>query len=74
LYNNKLKDSNLRSLIKAISWRLTGTLDTILISWLITGNIKTASSIGAVELLTKIFIYYLHERIWQKIKWETKNN
>jgi len=57
-----------RSLTKAVSWRLTGTLDTIIISFLITGEIKMAVSIGFIELFTKICLYYLHERIWNKIQ------
>ncbi|HYG35102.1 MAG TPA: DUF2061 domain-containing protein [Clostridia bacterium] len=56
-----------RSLLKAISWRVTGTLDTILISFLITGHIKLAVSIGLVEVFTKIGLFYLHERVWHKI-------
>ncbi len=56
-----------RSLTKAISWRVTGTLDTIVISFLITGQMKWALSIGTVELFTKIVLYYLHERIWNRI-------
>lgn len=57
-----------RSIFKAISWRIIGTLDTILISFLIIGNMKFAISIGGVELFTKMFLYFLHERIWNKIK------
>lgn len=56
-----------RSLVKAISWRATGTADTVLISWLITGEIKAALGIGFVELFTKIGLYYVHERIWNKL-------
>jgi uncharacterized membrane protein len=56
-----------RSLIKAISWRVTGTVDTILISFLISGRIKVALSIGFVEVFTKIILYYLHERAWNRI-------
>jgi len=56
-----------RSLVKAVSWRVTGTADTILISFLITGQAKAAISIGFVELFTKIFLYYCHERIWNKL-------
>mgnify|MGYP003332030109 FL=1 len=56
-----------RSLVKAISWRVTGTCDTILISWLITGHAKMAISIGFVELFTKIALYYIHERIWNRL-------
>jgi uncharacterized membrane protein len=58
-----------RSLLKAFSWRATGTVDTILISFLVTGRIRLALSIGFVELFTKIGLYYLHERIWGKIVW-----
>jgi uncharacterized membrane protein len=56
-----------RSLVKAISWRATGTVDTILISWLITGHAKMAFSIGFVELFTKVFLYYVHERVWNRL-------
>jgi len=57
-----------RSLAKTISWRIIGTLDTILISWLITGTFLFAISIGAIELFTKMVLYFFHERIWNTIK------
>lgn len=56
-----------RSFVKALSWRITGTLDTILISFLVTGQIKAAISIGFVELFTKIVLYYAHERVWNRL-------
>ncbi len=59
----------LRSIAKSISWRLIGTLDTILISWVITGKVGLALSIGAVELFTKMLLYFFHERIWNQIGW-----
>jgi len=59
----------LRSVVKTISWRIVGTLDTILISWIITGHIALALSIGSIELVTKMVLYFFHERIWNKIKW-----
>ena len=49
-----------RSLVKAISWRVTGTLDTIFVSWFITRSFTLALSIGGVEVFTKLIIYYLH--------------
>lgn len=58
-----------RSLVKTISWRVVGTLDTIIVSWLITGTLALAFSIGFIELLTKLALYYYHERAWNKIKW-----
>lgn len=61
------QDKHYRSLAKAISWRVTGTADTIVISWLITGHAKWALSIGFIELFTKIVLYYLHERTWNRI-------
>lgn len=62
-----MADHHHRSLIKAVSWRVTGTMDTLLISFLITGKLKWALSISGVELFTKIGLYYIHERIWNKL-------
>ena len=56
-----------RILIKTLSWRLIGTLDTILLSWLISGNIVFGLKIGITEIFTKMILYYFHERIWYKI-------
>lgn len=63
-------DSHSKSVIKAISWRIIGTLDTIIISWVLTGQISVALSIGSIEVFSKFFLYYGHERIWNKIKWK----
>jgi adenylylsulfate kinase len=65
-------DSNTRSLVKAASWRALGTLDTFILSWLITGEVKLAAAIGGSEIFTKMFLYWLHERGWNKIKWGKK--
>jgi uncharacterized membrane protein len=62
-----LRDSNLRSALKAVSWRVLGTLDTILVSYLWTGNTGKALVIGGTDMLTKLLLYYLHERTWAKI-------
>jgi len=68
--NSSSQDENIkRSLLKTISWRVIGTLDTILISYLITGTITMALSIGSIELITKMGLYFVHERAWNKIKW-----
>jgi len=63
-------DSQGKSLIKSISWRIIGTVDTIVISWILTGTLTVALSIGSIELFTKFFLYYGHERIWNSIKWK----
>ena len=56
-----------RSILKSISWRILGTMDTVVLSYLITGSFKMAASIGGVELMTKMALYYGHERIWAKL-------
>jgi uncharacterized membrane protein len=53
-----------RHALKTITWRIVGTIDTFLLSWLITGSIKIGATIGAVEVITKMVLYYFHERIW----------
>lgn len=64
-----MSEQNRRSLAKAISWRITGTLDTFLISWLITGELALAGGIAATEVVTKIGLYWLHERAWNRVSW-----
>ena len=64
-----MTDTNTRSLAKAVTWRITGTVDTFLISWLITGQLLMASSIAFTEIVTKIGLFWLHERAWTRIKW-----
>ena len=56
-----------RSIAKTVSWRTVGTLDTVIISYFITGDLKMAASIGSIELFTKMALYYFHERAWNKI-------
>ncbi|EAZ82235.1 DUF2061 domain-containing protein [Algoriphagus machipongonensis] len=66
LFSNKSgKDSNAKSLLKSISWRIVGTIDTIVISYFVTGEFVMALSIGSVEVFSKIILYYLHERVWE---------
>jgi len=60
-------ETHARSLAKAISWRVTGTLDTMIISLVITGSFKLAAAIGFTEVATKSVLYYLHERAWLKV-------
>ena len=61
------KDSHLKSIFKAISWRIVATLTTIVISWFITRNIAFAISIGSIEFFAKMVLYYFHERLWLKL-------
>lgn len=69
---DRYSEKPIRSVVKSISWRAVGTIDTIVISWLITGEVKTALSIGGIELVTKMLLYFFHERVWNNIKWGRK--
>jgi uncharacterized membrane protein len=59
-------DSNTKSLLKTISWRIVGTIDTMIIAYALTGEFTVAFSIGSVEVFTKMVLYYFHERAWNK--------
>jgi uncharacterized membrane protein len=61
-----------RSIVKSISWRITGSLDTFIVSYIITGKAGVALSISGVEVFTKIILFYFHERIWNKLKFGRK--
>jgi len=55
-----------RHVMKTITWRLVGTIDTILIGWIISGDPLIGLKIGSVEVITKMVLYFLHERVWYK--------
>jgi uncharacterized membrane protein len=61
-----------RSFIKAVSWRAVGSIDTFTIGFFITGRVSLAGSIAAVEVVTKILLYYLHERAWAVLPWDKR--
>ena len=58
--------SHKRHILKTISWRIIGTIDTMILSWIVTGSWKIGMTIGGVEVITKMVLYYLHERAWYK--------
>lgn len=60
-------DKPLKSFVKTVSWRIIGTIDTMVISYLITGQISHALSIGSIEVFSKMILYYFHERLWAQI-------
>ena len=64
----KISDE-LKHLYKTVSWRIVGTLSTLIIAWLVTGNPSMGFKISLVELITKMILYYLHEKLWFKIKY-----
>lgn len=72
--NSKPNISRKRHLLKTITWRIIGTLDTTVLSWFITGSWKMGVTIGGIEVVTKMVLYYLHERAWYKFsKFGVKN-
>ena len=64
-----MSDTTRRSVIKTISWRITGSSATFLIAYLISGNMSIASTIAVIQLTANTIMYYIHERIWNKIRW-----
>lgn len=60
-------DKPIKSFMKSVSWRIVGTIDTMIISYFITGRVTIAISIGSVEVITKTILYYFHERLWAHI-------
>ncbi|WP_297333586.1 DUF2061 domain-containing protein [Flavobacterium sp.] len=65
--NGKLLESRKRHLVKAVTWRFFGTMDTMLLAWLISGSPVIGMKVGLTEVITKIALYYLHERVWYRI-------
>lgn len=62
-----MADSRVRHLAKTITWRIVGTIDTMILAWIISGNPVIGFKIGAAEIVTKMLLYYLHERTWYRI-------
>jgi len=62
-----MTDSHARSVIKGITWRITGTIDTMIMAFIVTGELHNAIKIGLTEVFTKILLFYLHERLWNII-------
>lgn len=72
-FKTHIENSNKRHLLKTVTWRILGTIDTILLAWIITGNILTGLKIGAAEVITKMLLYYLHESLWYKADFGLEN-
>lgn len=75
--NGETLESKKRHLAKTVTWRLIGTLDTMLIAWFISGDPLTGLKIGFAEIITKMLLYYFHERVWYKVNFgivDRKNN
>lgn len=69
-----ISSSNKRHVLKTISWRTVGSLDTFILAWIISGNPITGIKIGTAEVLTKMIFYYLHERLWYLFDYGLEKN
>jgi uncharacterized membrane protein len=68
-FSSSISDSNKRHIIKTFTWRGVGTLDTVLFGWLITGNPFMGLKIGGLETVSKMLLYFGHEKLWYKINY-----
>lgn len=66
------RTTHARAVAKAVTWRGIGSFDTFLLGWLLTGNAAIGGSIAVLELLTKMVLYYFHERAWSRVTWGVK--
>ena len=62
-------ETHSRSFLKAVSWRMLGSIDTFVISYFVTGKLVFAASIASVETFTKIALFYVHEQAWARVPW-----
>ena len=66
-FKSSIANSNKRHILKTFSWRLVGSVDTIIFAWILTGNPLTSLKIGGVETISKMILYFGHEKLWYKI-------
>ncbi len=71
-FTNKKIESNKRHIFKTFTWRFIGTVDTILLGWLFSGNPLTGLKIGAVEIVSKMILYFVHEKVWYRLSFGLK--
>ena len=69
----RMRDSHPRSIAKALSWRIVGSLDTFVLSLIFTRSFQLAGSIAGTEMFTKMMLYYFHERLWAAIPWHQRS-
>ncbi len=67
--NAIMRESHARSILKGITWRVIASATTMTVVYIVTGDLTLMASVGVVDILAKVFFYYLHERSWGKVKW-----
>tara|TARA_Y100001954_G_C15743715_1_gene569889 strand:+ start:388 stop:825 length:438 start_codon:yes stop_codon:yes gene_type:complete len=73
-YKSRFKNPKIRHILKTFSWRFIGTIDTIIISFFVTGNLLFGAKIGIIETITKMILYYLHEKLWYRVNYGLDKN
>jgi len=66
------KDTRSRSITKAVTWRIISTLMTMIIVYLVSGQLCLAINVGLIDIFIKLTFYYIHERLWNTIVWGRK--
>ncbi len=66
-----MKESHFRSIMKGVTWRIIASATTMTVVYVITGSLELMASVGVIDITAKIFFYYMHERMWGKVKWGT---
>jgi len=64
-----MHESHTRSILKGITWRVIASLTTIPVVYVVTGDLALVASVGVVDIVAKVFFYYIHERTWGKVRW-----
>ncbi len=64
-----MRETRIRSFAKVLSWRVIGTIDTMVIAFFLTWSVTISLGIGGIEVFTKIILYYFHERLWNVVSW-----
>ena len=70
----KTKVSFKRHIAKTLTWRVVGTIDTMIVGWLVSGDPMVGVTIGSFEVVTKMVLYFIHERLWYKIGFGVKRD
>jgi adenylylsulfate kinase len=64
-----MQESHFRSIMKGVTWRVIASATTMTVVYVVTGSLELMASVGIVDITAKIFFYYMHERMWGKVKW-----
>ncbi len=64
-----MRESHIRSILKGVTWRVIASTTTMIVVYIVTGDLSLVASVGVVDVTAKLFFYYLHERTWGKVKW-----